>query len=248
MTTVACIDCFGSTKVSLLTIVAQIFEWANLRNVTLSAEHIKGCDNVEADWESRFKNFDSEWKLDPLVFWKACDFFFLPDSDLFATRLNTQLPRFVSWRPDPDAYHTNAFTLSWTKGLNYAFPPFSIIGMVLEKIQEDKATLLVVLPLWPTQIWFPGALQLLVADPVLLPRHCIFFPQDPTFIHPLANKLRLAAMVLSGNPLKIRDFRQRLRSFSLDHGEPVQNNNMGLISRDGCRFVSMGDLILFNHL
>ena len=41
-TIVACIDRCGSTKVSLLTIVDKFFEWANMRNITLSAEHIKG--------------------------------------------------------------------------------------------------------------------------------------------------------------------------------------------------------------
>lgn len=248
MTTIACIDRCGSTKISLLSIVAQIFEWANMRNIIISAEHIKGCDNVVADHESRVRNFDSEWKLDPLVFRKICRLFFLPASDLFATRINTQLSRFVSWKPDPDAYHTNAFTLSWTEGLNYAFPPFSIIGRVLKKIQEDKATLLVVLPLWPTQPWFPTALQLLVAEPVLLPRECVFLPQSPALVHPMGDRLRLAAMVLSGDLSKVREFHLKLRSFSLDHGEVAHNNNMGLISRDGCHFVSRGVLIHFSHL
>lgn len=172
----------------------------------------------------------------------------MPDSDLFATRINAQLTRFVSWKPDPEAFHTNAFTLSWTEGLHYAYPPFSIIGRVLKKIQEDKATLLVILPLWPTQPWFPRALQLLVEEPVLLPPHCVRLPQDPTLVHPLSNKLRLAAMVLSGNHLKIREFRRRLQAFCLNPGEVGQNTNMGLISKNGCLFASMGDLIHFSHL
>ena len=138
--------------------------------------------------------------LDPNIFEKACKLFFLLDSDLFATRINTELTRFVSRKLDPDAFHTNACTLSWTKGLNYAFPPFSIIGRVMKKIQEDKAIFLVILPLWPTQTWFPRALPLLVEEPVLLPRQCIFLPQDPALVHLLSNKLRLTAMVL-GNHL-----------------------------------------------
>ena len=39
-TVIACIDRCASTKVLLLTIVEQIFEWANMRNITLSAEYI----------------------------------------------------------------------------------------------------------------------------------------------------------------------------------------------------------------
>lgn len=71
-----------------------------------------------------------------------CKLLFLPDSDLFATILNAQLSRYVSWKPDSEAYHTNAFSLSWTGGSHYAFPLFIVIGRVLTKIEEDKATLL----------------------------------------------------------------------------------------------------------
>ena len=122
MTTIACIDRCGSTKISLLTIVTQIFEWANMRNITISAEHMKGCENVVADEESRVNNFGSEWKLNPLVFRRVCLLLILPDCDLFATRTNPQLPGFVSWKPGPVALYTNAFTLSFSVGLSYTFP------------------------------------------------------------------------------------------------------------------------------
>ena len=188
-----------------------------------------------------------EWMLDRNIFDKLCKRYFVPDLDLFATRINAQLDAFVSWKPDPDVCHTKAFTISWSRGLSYAFPPFSIIGNMLQKMQ-DRATLLIILPLWPTQVWFPKALQLLVEDPVLLPQKCITLPQDPYRKHPRAATLRLTAMVLSGNHLKVKVFRQKLQNFYLDHGEMRRNNSIGHISRDGCYFVSMGKLIHFNHL
>ena len=48
--------------------------------------------------------------------------------DLFASRLSYQLDQFVSWRPDPLAIHTDAFTLDWATFRGYAFPPFALIG------------------------------------------------------------------------------------------------------------------------
>lgn len=248
MTTIACIDRCGSTKISLLNIVKQIFEWANMRNITISAEYVRGCTNIEADKASRIKNIDLEWMLNQDVFKKLCKTFFMPDLDLFATRINSQLSKYVSWKPYPDAWHTDAFTLSWSEGLNYAFPPFRIIGRILEKIMEDQATLMVVLPLWPTQVWFPTVLQLLVDYPVLLPQNCLFLPQDPSMNHPQSATLKLTAMVLSGNRLKIKDFHQKLLNFYFNHGEIVQNNSIGLISRDGCHFVSGRKAIHFKHL
>ncbi|XP_042859110.1 uncharacterized protein LOC122245227 [Penaeus japonicus] len=247
-TVIACIDRCASNKVSLLTIVEQIFEWTNMRGITLSAEYIKGSENIEADRESRIKNNDIEWMLDRNIFSALCKNYFVPELDLFATRINAQLCKFVAWKPDPDASYIDAFTIPWSCGFNYAFPPFSIIGKMIQKMQEERATLLVILPLWPTRVWFPRALQLLVEDPVILPRNCLTLPQDPYRKHPRAAMLRLTAMVLSGDLSKVKAFRQKLQPFYLGHGEIQQNYNIGRISRNGCHFVSKGKLILFNHL
>ena len=94
MTTIACIDWCGSTKISLLNIVEQIFVWANMRNITISAEYVRGCANIEADKASRIKNIDLEWMLNQNVFKKLCKTF-TPDLDLFATRINSQLLKYV---------------------------------------------------------------------------------------------------------------------------------------------------------
>ena len=41
-----------------------------------------------------------------------------PTTDLFATKINTQLPTFYSYRPDPDIIFLNAFSVDWA---NIAF-------------------------------------------------------------------------------------------------------------------------------
>ena len=43
--------------------------------------------------------------------------------DLFASRINIQLPRFAAYRPDPEAETINAFSIQWTNLKFYAFPP-----------------------------------------------------------------------------------------------------------------------------
>lgn len=247
-TAIACIDRGGSTKVSLNALTEQIFDWARLRGITLSAEYVKGTDNAEADFESRTRNLDTEWMITPCIFRKLCSRFFTPDIDLFASRINAQLSTYVSWKPDPHALYTNALTINWSDLKSYAFPPFILIGRILKKLQEEWATSLTILPLWPTQVWFPVALRLLAAPPVLLPRPSLILPQDPSRVHPLGRKLILTAMMLSGDPSKTEAFHQKLPSFCFSHGEKAQNYSMGHISRDGCQFVSRGKLILFTHL
>ena len=96
---------------------------------------------------------------------------------------------------------------------------FSIIPQVLHKIQEDKATVMTVLPLWPTQVWFPTALHLLTVAPVLLPQHPLVLPQHPTLTHPRSQGMVLAVMPLSGNPSLVRAYSQTLPDFCLNPGE-----------------------------
>ena len=40
---------------------------------------------------------------------------------------------FVSWRPDPEAIATDAFTVTWTGLKAYANPPWSLVGRVLSQ-------------------------------------------------------------------------------------------------------------------
>ena len=91
----------------------------------MSAEHIKGLLNVEADKESRLKNLDAEWMLKPHNFKRLCQIFYTPDIDLFASRINAQVATYVSWKPDPSATFINAFTFDWANKSLYAFSPFS---------------------------------------------------------------------------------------------------------------------------
>lgn len=62
------------------------------------------------------------------LFKKLTDVYFKPTIDLFASRLNFQLHKYVSGKPDPEAIAIDAFTICWTGELFYAFPPFRIIS------------------------------------------------------------------------------------------------------------------------
>ncbi|KAJ8034638.1 hypothetical protein HOLleu_21560 [Holothuria leucospilota] len=71
------------------------------------------------------------------VFKQIVDRFGQPEVDLFASRLNKQVNRFVSWLPDPEAEAIDAFTLDWGDLNFYAFPPFCLIPRCLQKIIND---------------------------------------------------------------------------------------------------------------
>ena len=81
------------------------------RNIWISAEHIPGKSNVASDRQSREINTNTEWMLSPTLLNKALDKLQArPDVDMFASRLNKQFPRHISFRPDPGAYLVDAFS------------------------------------------------------------------------------------------------------------------------------------------
>ncbi|CAB4004433.1 Hypothetical predicted protein, partial [Paramuricea clavata] len=116
----------------------QIWEWCIDKNIWLTVAHIPGKQNLVADYESRRHQRESEWMLNKaLLSDTLIKLNFSPEIDLFATRVNKQFPKYVAYRPDPNACAIDAFTLSWANLKFYAFPPFSVIGAMLAKIQKE---------------------------------------------------------------------------------------------------------------
>ncbi|KAJ8038859.1 hypothetical protein HOLleu_16414 [Holothuria leucospilota] len=53
----------------------------------------------------------------------------------------------------------------WGSYFFYAFPPFSLIGKSLQKVEQDQATGIFIAPLWATQTWFVKLMELLIDQP-----------------------------------------------------------------------------------
>ena len=135
-------------------VAKEVWDWAEERRVWISIAHIPGIENVLADYKSRHFSDNLEWSLNDKLFAKVVKVFGEMEVDLFATRLNAKLPCYVSWQPDPKALAVDAFMLDWSELKFYAFPPFSLVGLVMEKILEDRATGVLIVPWWPTQPWW----------------------------------------------------------------------------------------------
>ena len=186
-------DCNQITRETIL--------WCKDRDISLTITHLPGKLNVEADKASREFHDDTEWSLDVQVYQTLVSRWGKPDVDLFASRLNAKLPCYVAWRPDPNAYAIDAFTLNWSVfNLVYCFPPFSVIGKVLQKIIQYQTTAILVLPDWPTQFWYPRVTSMLLAPPVriTLQKTTLTLPHNVSKVHPLYPKLRLIGCLVSG--------------------------------------------------
>ena len=173
-----------------------IWGWCTKRNIWLSACHIPGVRNSEADTESRKFNESTEWSLDSEVFDNILALWGPFEINFFASRLNCKVATYVSWKPDPgasfiNAFFINAFLMDWQHHYFYAFPPFSLISACLQKIERDRASGVILVPLWKMQPWFTILLHLFVDKPRLLPQSTALLiqPHSNALHPPLRNHM-----------------------------------------------------------
>ena len=115
-TAVAYINHMGGTKALVCDKEAHsIWCWCEQRNIQLVAVHIPGVENVMANSLSREMNDNTEWQLHPAMFKSLQGLTDPIDVDVFASRLNNQLPCYASSHPDPGASFVDALQHSWAK-------------------------------------------------------------------------------------------------------------------------------------
>ena len=165
-------------KTDNLTVVAYINHQGGTHLIPLCLEtlrllswcrHIPGQQNLLAVFLSRGNFLPSEWSLHPSVFQQILRVSPPPFVDLFASSLSHLLPWYSARADDPSAWALDAFSISWSDFLGFAFPPFALLPRVHEKVALDQTALLLVAPFWPKRPWFPRLLSLLSGPPRSLP-------------------------------------------------------------------------------
>ena len=239
----------GTRSHQLNDLATQLWVWCLERGITLSAEHLPGVENCVADFESRTVQSSAEWQLRKDIFLNLmrahqCNV------DLFATRLNHQLPQYVSWRPDPFALGTDAMQIPWTRLKGYAFPPFVLISKILRKVREERTMILLIAPVWESQAWYPTLLSMLVDYPILLPAHSDLLTDPFGQHHPLvlAGQLQLAAWTLSGEVTQQKEFQEKLQSSCSLDGAKAPIPHTRVLGRSGSAGVCRGKWIPFHAL
>ncbi|CAG2213825.1 unnamed protein product [Mytilus edulis] len=243
------INKMGGRILKLNTLTKELWNWCINRKIWVTAFYLPGVANIEADRLSRSINVDIEWKLNENVFHIINSLFGPHDLDLFASKINHQLPRYYSYFPDSYAEAVDAFSVQWNNINCYCFPPFSLIGKILQKVDKDKADMTLVAPLWNTQNWFPLILHRIVADSFMInsQKNLLYQPQSPTIEHHIV-KLKLAVFRISGNCSKVMDYQKKLPTLLHHRRNQLPNNNIGHIAKDGCHFAVKGKSIYLKPL
>jgi hypothetical protein len=77
--------------------------------------------------------------LDAAIFQRIQHYYpYVLQLDLFASRLNRKIEKYVSWLPDPRAVAVDAFSFKWSRDF-YAFPPFFVLHEFCRKSNTTDA-------------------------------------------------------------------------------------------------------------
>ena len=187
-----------------------------------------------ADTLSRSVVDRHDWMLSETVFRRLEELWGPLEVDLFATKMSTQLPRYFSWKPDPQAEAVNAFAQTRSTFRGYANPPWSLIGRCIQQIKQQKAAVVLVTPLWISQPWFAELLPLCVDRPRLLPvTDDLMTPMQGSEL-PFPDQLpRPVAWFVSGNTTSPQGSQKALLDCCCPHGEPPPARTMSLPGTSG---------------
>ena len=198
-TAISCIRKGGSTGSYTCNNVTQdLYRYAWAQHITFVLAYCPTKENVEADRASRAFTSSAEWSLSQDTQLEIFSVFPKPTVDLFASAQNHVCSKYVTLIYDADAIHTDAFSTQW-HNKSYLFPPFSLIGRVLRKIQQDKTTGLLLVPRWPTQTWYSAVTRLPNYHRRLeipITRHTLRWPGKPRKVFPMANQCQLLVIPL----------------------------------------------------
>ena len=112
----------GTRFTSLLRLTVELFLWLESQDIIVRARHIPGCLNAIADHLSHPNQpIPTEWSLHPEMVKRIFRFWGTPEVDMFATLLNSHLPRFMSPVPEPRALTVDALSQDWQGRSMYMF-------------------------------------------------------------------------------------------------------------------------------
>lgn len=201
-TAVSYVNKMGGTKSKFLCDIAHRFlAWTTQRGIRVTARHLPGVANTHADALSRSRTDLDDWMIHPEVFSEIEEQWGPHTIDLFATRLNTQLPRFYSRYPDPECSGVDAILQDWTPENSWANPPWPLIPLILQKVRQSGVTMTLIAPIWPSAFWFPELQELAIRPPIAIRMdHRNFLPMNSDVTpRPLINtQWQLAAWRVCG--------------------------------------------------
>ena len=166
----------GSKNKAMNDIIQSTYIKLNQKGIHVTSEHTPGCTNHRADYLSRNPD-PKDYQLNPRLYQQMCKKFnYHPARDLFANKWNRQTKKYCSWRQDRNS-QGNAWKLRWDKQTNWLNPQWELIPTALNKLQQEKATAMICLPMWKSAPWYSKMVNMMQAEPHIIKDKPIY--KDP---------------------------------------------------------------------
>jgi hypothetical protein len=201
---VYCTQKWKAKSTDLLSGLLELWQLCKERHIHLLPEYIPGVENTRADELSR-RSEKQDWQLNPILYRRITKIRYQPTVDAFASNRNRQTTRFWSWVWEEETAGVDFFDQSLAGEWLWANPPFSLLDRVLDTVRRQQAHMLLVVPKWTTASWWPTAVSLQTAPPLLLPRvENLYIPKGilPAMGPPHWDSLCLQ---ISGNPAEVAE-------------------------------------------
>jgi hypothetical protein len=182
----------GSSRSPRLTaVVRRLLIYCMAFDITLASQYV-GSEVIirsGADLLSRTADVSDGCKLNPLLFGKLWRLWGPLAADMFASAATVQsvpggqpLP-YWSLLADGFSEGVDAMTACWQgRGTLYAFPPVKLVGEVLQLVVEQRVRVVLVVPRWEAQWWWPLLMEKAVMPPVQLSSIHVPAVEGPQFV------------------------------------------------------------------
>ena len=206
-TCVQYINNFGGThSLKLCFLALDLWKFSEDIKFFMKAQHIPGVKNIQADFYSRHSHLH-EYCLSNQAFADLCETIPHPlVYDLFASKLNNKLGKYVSLAQDDLAWKIDAFSFVWPSNI-YLFPPIPLISRCLHKFLLDKVDFgVLITPDWPSIPMLPHIINCLVANPILIPSSVVLGPL------PTRHPFRTVAWPISSSSVRSGAYQELLQT------------------------------------
>ena len=152
----------GSMKPYILNLAVACYKVAKSSNIILNVVWIPRRENEEADFWSRVVDYN-DWGIQKSWYdkiCKACNM--IPDVDRFADNDNKKCIRYNSRFYHHQAEAVDALTQNWGNDKNWVVPPIHLVNRSLEHAIQCEAEIILVVPKWPSAIFWPKLKNLMI--------------------------------------------------------------------------------------
>ena len=150
----------------------ELWKYAEENNISiLLPQWIGTGDNDKADFLSRHSLDHWEFYLNRDIFSFVLETYSVfPTLDAFASQDTCRLPRYMTWFEDQHAVARDALLHPWDK-CTYLFPPVPLLPRVIQKVREENIRAVLIVPHWPSALWWPHLMEMMEAPPLFLPHY-----------------------------------------------------------------------------